>query len=132
MVCDYRPLKEEKFRFRITVGRDRLPNHLDTSYPEADLFETKVILNSVISDSSKGARFVSLVIKDYLLVTPMKDPECMRVKHKHVQDGIRTKYNIDQLVTNAEWVIVKIQKGMPGLRQSVILAYWHIQLPSTI
>ena len=98
MVCDHRPLKDEKFRVRITVGGDQLNYHLDSSSPAAEFLETKLILNSVISDSIQGARFMSLAIQDYFLATPMKDPERMSVKYKYIPDDIRAKYNKDQLV----------------------------------
>ena len=89
IVCNFRPLKYENFRFHITVGGDLRPYHLDARSPAADLLETKLILNSVISDSSKGARFMSLDIKDHFLATPMKDPEHTRVKCKRIPDDVR-------------------------------------------
>ena len=55
MDCNYRPLKEEKLRVRIIVGGDRLPYHLDVGFLAVDFLETKLMLNSVISDSIKGA-----------------------------------------------------------------------------
>ena len=127
MVCDYRPLKDEKFIVIITVGGDRLPYHLCAGSPAADLLETKLTINSVISDSRKGARFVCLDIKDNFLVTPTTNPKFMRVTCMHVPADSIARYNIDQLVTNIEWVYVKIQKEMPGLRQSATLAYQHLK-----
>jgi len=50
-VCDYRPLKDEKHRVRVTVGGDRLPYHDDAGSPAADLLETKLLINSTISDA---------------------------------------------------------------------------------
>ena len=60
MVCDYRPLKEEKFRSRLTIGGDKLPYDDETASPAADLLETKIFLNSTISDAHKGARFMGI------------------------------------------------------------------------
>lgn len=49
MVCDYRPLKQEKYRVCLTIGGDKLEyNHNPTS-PAASLVKTKMLLNSVIS-----------------------------------------------------------------------------------
>ena len=56
MVCDYRPLKSDPYRVRLTVGGDRLQYDDDASSPAATLIETKLILNSTISDSAQGAR----------------------------------------------------------------------------
>ena len=65
MVCDYRPLKTEKYRVRLTVGGDKLDYDFDATSPIASLIETKLLLNSVISDSAKGARFMTMDIKDF-------------------------------------------------------------------
>ena len=54
MVCDYRPLKSEKYRIRLTIGGDKLDYLYDASSPAATLIDTKLLLNSVISDSDKG------------------------------------------------------------------------------
>ena len=58
-VCDHRPLKIEPWRVRIVVGGDRLSYSHDAGSPAASLLETKILLNSTISDSHKGARFMS-------------------------------------------------------------------------
>ena len=60
MACDYILLKDKKFRVRIDADGDRLLYHQDAGSPETDLIEEKLILNSVISDSNKVARFMSL------------------------------------------------------------------------
>ena len=65
MVCDYRPHKDEKHRVRLTVGGDVLPYDDDSASPAASLLETKLLLNSTISDASRGARFMTLDIKDF-------------------------------------------------------------------
>ena len=41
MVCNYRPLKSDPFRVRLTVGGDRLEYLLDATLPAASLSETK-------------------------------------------------------------------------------------------
>ena len=71
MVCDYRPLKDEKYRVRITIGGDKLPYYDDAGSPAVDLLKTKILLNSTISDARRGARFMCLDIKDHFLETPM-------------------------------------------------------------
>ena len=71
MVCDIRPLKTEKFRVRLTVGGDRLQYPDDTASPAATLLETKLLLNSTISQSANGVRFMTMDIKDFFLQTIM-------------------------------------------------------------
>ena len=83
MVCDFRPLKQEKYRVRLTVGGDRLDYEHDATSPAASLIETKLLLNSVISDSAKGARFMTLDIKDFFLQTCMQEHEFMKIHSKY-------------------------------------------------
>ena len=48
-VCDYRPLKPEKWRTKLVVGVDKLPYYDDARSPAANLLECKILFNSVIS-----------------------------------------------------------------------------------
>jgi hypothetical protein len=79
-ICNHRPLKTEPYRVRLTVGGDKLPYDDDAGSPAASLLETKLILNSTISDAAKGARFLTADLKDHFLASPMKLPEYMRIK----------------------------------------------------
>ena len=67
---------------------------------------------------------MSIDIKDHFLATPMANPEFMRVPMKHVPPDTCKKYNIDDLVSNG-WVYVKIQKGIPRLKQAAM--YQHLK-----
>ena len=78
-VCDHRPLKSEPWRVRIVVGGDCLPYSQETGSPAASILETKLIINSTISDAKNGARFMSLDLKDFFLTTAMQEPEYMKV-----------------------------------------------------
>ena len=49
--CNYRPLKEEPHRVCITVGRDKLDYNDDVGSLAANLLETKILINSTISDA---------------------------------------------------------------------------------
>jgi len=51
IVCDYRPLKDKKYRLHITIRGDKLPYTNDTGSLVADFIETKLLLNSTISDA---------------------------------------------------------------------------------
>ena len=63
MICDYRPHKQETHRVRLTVSGDRPPYNDDVPSPAASLLETIFLLNSTISDTSKGVRFMTLDIR---------------------------------------------------------------------
>ena len=126
-VLDYRPLKEQKHRIRITVGGDRLSYPDDAGSPAANMLETKILINSVISDARKGARFMSADIKDFFLNSPMLRPEYMKVSYAHIPADIKEKYNLATKVTPSGHIYIKIKKGMYGLKQAAILAYQHLK-----
>ena len=125
-VCDHRPLKPEPFRVRIVVGGDKLEYQFDAGSPAASLLETKLLLNSTISDSKNGARFFTADVKDFFLATPMKDPEYMRVPFKYFPKDIVTKYNLHTIVSSNNFIYIKIKKGMYGLKQAAVLAYQQL------
>ena len=126
-VCDYRLLKNNLHRVRIEVGGDRLDYQDDATSPAANLLKTKLLLNNTISDAHKGARFMSADIKHHFLATPMKDLEFMKVICKCAPEDMRVRHNLDSLVTSDNKICIKIQKGMPGLKQASILAYKHLK-----
>ena len=121
-ILDYRPLKGEQYRVRITVGGDRLTYLDDVGSPGANLMETKILVNSTISDASRGARFMSADIKDYFLATPMAQAEYMKVQYKHIPEDIQQLYKLDNKVTNDNCIYIKIKKECMGLSR---LRYWH-------
>eukprot|EP00804_Cyclotella_cryptica_P019948 CCRYP_007857-RA/>CCRYP_007857-RA protein AED:0.46 eAED:0.46 QI:0/-1/0/1/-1/1/1/0/132 len=78
IVANYRPEKDDPYRIRLTVGGNRITYPGDCGTPTADMLTTKILLNSAIS--TKGARFMTIDIKDFYLNTPMVRPEYMRLK----------------------------------------------------
>ena len=126
-VCDYRPLKKEKWRIRLVVGGDKLEYTQDSGSPATDLTETKVLLNSTISDHApKGSRFLSMDLKDMFLHMPMEDPEYMKIPFKYFPKDIIQRYKLEGLKHTNGYVYVKITKGMYGLKQAAVLAYKNL------
>ena len=109
-VVDYIPLKNEQYRVRITVGGDKLIYLDDAGSLAANLMETKLLVNSTISDAKHGARFMSADIKDYFLATPMKECEYMKVQYKHIPQDIRDHYNLDEKVTSDNCIYTRIKR----------------------
>ena len=62
-------------------------------------------------------------IKDHFLATPMDDLEYMKVQYKYIPQNICTWYKLASMVTSDGYIYIKIQKGMPELKQAAILAY---------
>ena len=122
-VCDHRPLKAEPLQVRLTVGGDKLDYPYDAASPASNLVDAKLMLNSVISDANQGARFMAADLKDFFLNTPMERAEYMKIKYKYFPQSIRIAYNLESLVTDDDWVYVKIVKGMYGLKQAARIAY---------
>ena len=123
MVCDIRPLKSEMFQVRLTVGGDCLQYPDDTASPAATLLESKLLLNSTISQSAQGARFMTLDSKDFFLQTKMDRPEFMKIHSKYFLPDIQDKYNIQSIVHTDGYVYCRIKRGMYGLKQATRLAY---------
>ena len=123
MVCDYRPLKKEPYRVRLTVGGDRLPYAGDAGSPATTNAELKILLNSVISDAKHGARFISADLSDFFLESTMPSPEYMRIHSKYFPPEMHDLYDITSKIATDSYVYVKIKRGMYGLKQAAILAY---------
>ena len=124
-VCDYRPLKSDPNRVRLVVGVDKLDYAFDSGSPAATLLETKLLVNSVISDSDKGARFCSMDLKDHFLATPMKEYEYMRIPYRLIPQDIREQYQLESKVHDGH-IYCRIKRGMYGLKQAAVLAYDHL------
>ena len=69
----------------------------DSGSPTITLLETKVLINSVISDSNQGARFACCDIKDFFLASPMSSPEFMKIHRRYIPIDICQRYNLDRL-----------------------------------
>ena len=93
------------------MGGDKLPYPDDAGSPAANMLETKLLINSVISNAKKGARFLSVDLKDHFLNTPMSRPEYMRVHYRHLPLDIRKFYDLDKLITPDGICLHQNQKG---------------------
>jgi hypothetical protein len=67
--CNERTEKMDPDRTRITMGGDRINYPGDCGTPTADLLTVKLLLNSIIS--TQHAKFMTIDIKDFYLMTPM-------------------------------------------------------------
>ena len=105
------------------VDGDKLSYFEDAGAPAASILETKILLNSVISDAAAGAKFASFYMKDFFLATPMDKPEYMRLMWKYIPDNIRKKYNLYDKKAHDGYVYIKIEKRMYGLKQVAILVF---------
>ena len=125
IVCDYRPLKSEPNRTRLTVGGDRLFCNHDTSTDAADLILIKLFFNSTLS--TPNAKFITADIKDFFLANnPLLSPEYMRIHVRFVPPEIIEQYSLRPLIHN-DWLYLEISKGMYGLKQAGYLANKNLE-----
>jgi CO/xanthine dehydrogenase FAD-binding subunit len=85
-VCSVRPEKKEKNRTGFTVGGDRINYPGAVATPTADTIVAKLLFNSVIS--TKGARFMTIDISDFYLMTPLKRPEFICISINNIPEEI--------------------------------------------
>ena len=77
-MCTVRPEKAEPNRTRFVVGGDRINYPGEVATPTADMLVAKLLFNSVIS--TPGARFMTMDISNFYLMTPLKRPEYIQMK----------------------------------------------------
>ncbi len=68
IVCVYCDGKKDKYRTCITMGGNLIKYPGDCGTPTADLLTVKLLLNSVTS--TPNAKFMTLDLKDFYLMTP--------------------------------------------------------------
>ena len=78
--------------------------------------------NSIISDAHKGARCLTLYIKDFFLQLHLPKPEYMRIHSKYFSKRFRQIYKIDEKIHHDMYIVLFL-RGMYGLKQVAILAY---------
>ena len=69
-ICDVRPLKEEEHRVKLTVGGEKLDYCDDPASSAVSLLDTKIFINSFISDAHKGAIYGTADITKYYKILP--------------------------------------------------------------
>ena len=77
----------------------------DIGTPTAHLETAKLLFNSVLSRPI--AKFMTLDLANFYLMTLMKDYECLRIKLKYMPQKIIDKNNLHSLAHD-DWVHVEI------------------------
>jgi hypothetical protein len=123
-VCTMQPGKAEVFQMRMVVGGDCLDAYQDVRSPAVGVVNTKLHLNSVISDAHLGARYCTGDLKDFFLVSNMPIYQYMRVHCRYVPQEIINEYDLtNQHFSSKGFVYLEIRKCMYGLKEAAILAY---------
>ena len=72
LVCSVQPDKKENNRMRFTIGGDKIDYPGEVAAPTLDMIVAKILFNIIIS--TKGARFMTIYISNFYLMTPVKRP----------------------------------------------------------
>ena len=92
IVCIHIPQKEEVNRTRIAVGGNLINYPFDCGTPTVDLITVKLLLNSVTS--TPHASWMTLDIKNFYLITPMKQKEYTRMELKNFPEDVIEHYKL--------------------------------------
>ena len=121
IVCTYRAEKKSPYPTRIIMGGNLINYPDDCGTPTADLLTIKLlVLNSVIS--TDNAKFMTIDIKDFYLMMPMKRYEYFRMKLDLFPQDIIDEYNLHDKVDADGNVFCEVRRGMYGLPQAGIIA----------
>ena len=106
IVVSYRPEKSDPNRFRLTIGSDHINYPDDCGTTTTGILTVKLLLNSVIY--TKGAKFMSIDIKDFYLNTPMSRYEYMRLKIAELPQDFIDEYKLQNKETKDGYVYLEI------------------------
>jgi hypothetical protein len=109
-LCMVRPEKAEPNRIRFTVGGDRINYPGKVATPTVEMLVAKMLFNSVIF--TKGARFMTMDISNFYLMTPLHRPEFICVKLSDIPDEVIEEYKLREKATKNGSVYIKAIQGL--------------------
>jgi hypothetical protein len=116
IVCVYCNGKKDIYRTRITMGGNLVNYPGDYEAPTADLLTVKLLLNTIIS--TPNAKFMTLYLKDFYLMTPMKRFEYFRMKLELFPQDINNEYDLlNKVGYNATCTLRYDKECMDSLKQ---------------
>ena len=119
-VCTVRPEKAEPNRTRFTAGGDKINYPGEVATLTAEILLAKILFNSVIS--TPGARFMTMDISNFYLMTPLLRPEYIRVRLSDMPEEIIQEYKLKEKANAKGFIFLSVHKGMYGLPQAGLLA----------
>jgi len=114
------PEKVKKNCTQFTVGGDRINYPDEVVTPTADILVTKILFNSVVS--IKGAKFMTLDISNFYLMTLVKWTEYIWIKLADIPQEVIDEYKLWDKATPDGSIHIVANKGMYGLPQAGLLA----------
>ena len=92
----------------------------DCGTPTADIITIKLLLNSIIS--TNNAKFMTIDLKDFYLMTLMTRYQYLYMKLDLLPDDIIKEYKLWDTVNNNGNIFCEVHCGMYGLPQAGIIA----------
>jgi hypothetical protein len=118
-VCSVKPKKAEPNQMQFAVGGERInyPEEVDT--PTAEMLVAKMLFNSVIS--TKGARFMTMDISNFYLMTPLHRVKFIQIKLSDIPNEVIREYKLREKATKNGSIYIRAKCGMYGLPQAGLL-----------
>ena len=105
----------------MTDGGDRLDCPYDVSSPVVSMTNSKLHINSTISDAHNGAHYLSIDIINFYLGTNMTCHQYMRIHPSKTPQEMKNEYEF--VISANGLVYLEICKGMYGLKESGVLDF---------
>ena len=78
------------------MGGDWINYPGEVATPISDMLVAKILFNSVVS--TRNAKFMTMDISNFYLMTPLKRPEYIHISIKDTPDEIINKYKLMDIV----------------------------------
>ncbi len=102
------------------VGGNKINYPGKVATPTAEMLVAKLLFYSIIS--THGARFTTMDIANFYLMTPLKCPEYVKIKLSDIPEEIIVEYKLHDLANADGSVYIEANKGMYRLPQSGLIA----------
>jgi hypothetical protein len=105
---------------QFTVGGDRINYPGKVANPTAEMLVAKMLINSVIS--MKGARFMTMDISNFYLMTPLHRAKSIWIKLSAIPNEVIEEYKLREKATKNGSIYIRAKHGIYGLSQAGLLA----------
>jgi len=100
---------------------DRLHYPKDTNSSAISILDTKIHINSTISDTKKGARYMKIDMIFFCLGTTMEYFQYIGIPQHFIPEDIKKEYNL--VIELDGQAYFEIRRGIYGLKEAGIIAY---------
>jgi hypothetical protein len=109
----------EPNQMRFTVGGNRINYPGEVATSTAEMLVVKMLFNGVIS--TKGARFMTMDISNFNLMTPLHRAEFIQIKLNDIPDEVIREYKLREKATKNGSIYIRAKRGMYSLPQAGLL-----------